>query len=143
MLFDLPPVAERARARFAACGLADRAAAFGGSFLADELPAGADLISLVRVIHDHDDAAAMTVLRAARRALTGDGTLLLAEPMAGTPGAQSMGDAYFGFYLLAMGSGRPRTAEVLQKMLAEAGFARSRLLTTRTPMLTRVIVARP
>src|SRR3954451_20445690 len=35
MLFDLPPVAERARARFAAAGLAARAEAIGGSFLAD------------------------------------------------------------------------------------------------------------
>ena len=63
------------------------------------------------MLHDHDDAAALALLRAARAALPPDGTLLLAEPMAGTPGAEPMGDAYFGFYLLAMGSGRPRTAE--------------------------------
>ena len=42
-------------------------------------------------------------------ALPADGTLLLAEPMAGSRGAEPVGDAYFGFYLLAMGSGRPRT----------------------------------
>ena len=143
MLFDLPPVAERARARFAANGLADRAQAIGGSFFADPLPAGADIVSLVRVIHDHDDAAALAILRAARRALPEDGTLLLAEPMAATRGAESMGDAYFGFYLLAMGSGRPRTADELRHMLAEAGFSGSRLIATRTPMLTRVILARP
>lgn len=142
MLFDLPPVAERARVRFAARGLAGRAQAFGGSFFADELPNGADIVSLVRVIHDHDDAAAMAILRAARRALPDGGTLLLAEPMADTPGARSMGDAYFGFYLLAMGSGRPRTVQELGRMLAEAGFASSHQLATRTPMLTRVLVAR-
>jgi demethylspheroidene O-methyltransferase len=41
------------------------------------------------------------------------GTLLVAEPMAGAPGRRSMGDAYFGIYLLAMGRGRPRTAREL------------------------------
>ena len=53
ILFDLPAVAERARARFAAAGLGGRATVAGGSFLTDPLPTGADLISLVRVIHDH------------------------------------------------------------------------------------------
>jgi demethylspheroidene O-methyltransferase len=141
MLFDLPPVAERAQARLANAGLSDRARTFGGSFFTDALPRGADIVSLVRVVHDHDDAAAMAILRAARRALPDDGTLLLAEPMAATRGAEAMGDAYFGFYLLAMGSGRPRSADELGRMLGEAGFRRSRLLATRTPMLTRVLVA--
>ena len=143
MLFDLPAVAERARASLARAGLADRARTFGGSFFADPLPRGADIVSLVRVVHDHDDAAAMAILRAARQALPDDGTLLLAEPMSATRGAEAMGDAYFGFYLLAMSSGRPRTADELARMLREAGFRHSRLLATHTPMLTRVIVARP
>ena len=52
-LFDLPAVAELARSRFAASGLTDRARAMGGSFLTEHLPVGADVISLVRVIHDH------------------------------------------------------------------------------------------
>ncbi len=108
-LFDLPPVAARAERRFAAEGLAGRMTARGGSFH-EGLPHGADAVSLVRVIHDHDDGPALALLKAARAALPPGGTLLLAEPMAGTPGAEPVGDAYFGFYLLAMGSGRPRTA---------------------------------
>jgi demethylspheroidene O-methyltransferase len=139
ILFDLPAVAERARARFAEAGLAGRATAFGGDFRNDALPDGADAISLVRVIHDHDDAAAMAILRAARRALPEDGTLLLAEPMAGTAGAEGVG-AYFAFYLLAMGSGRPRRAEELSEMMRQAGFSRVRPVTTRQPMLVRVLV---
>jgi demethylspheroidene O-methyltransferase len=140
-LLDLPPVAERARLAFAAAGLGDRAEASGGSFLTDPLPAGADIVSLVRVIHDHDDMAAAAILRRARSALPPGGTLLLAEPLAGTAGAEASGDAYFGFYLLAMGSGRPRSWAELGTLLAEAGFVRARLLSTRTPLLVRVIVA--
>ena len=141
MLFDLPAVAERARLRLAADGLADRATVAGGSFLSDELPAGADLVTLVRVLHDHDDARVATLLSAVHRALEPGGTLLVAEPMAETPGAERMGDAYFGFYLLAMGRGRPRTARRLVEMLAEAGFENMRPLPTHVPLQTRLLVA--
>ncbi len=113
ILFDLPAVAEQACHKFEREHLLDRAHAVGGDMLRDELPGGADIVSLVRVIHDHNDDAALEILRAARRALPNDGTLLIAEPLASTPGAESMGDAYFGFYLLAMGSGRPRSYETL------------------------------
>jgi demethylspheroidene O-methyltransferase len=143
VLFDLPAVADRARARFARNGLEVRATAVGGDVFRDELPPGADLISLVRVLHDHDDAAALAILRAVRRALPPDGTLLLAEPMAGTAGAEPVGEAYFGFYLLAMGQGRARSPAEIDAMLREAGFAPGRQLRTRMPLLVRALVARP
>lgn len=142
MLFDLPAVADRARARFAAESLSGRASVFGGSFLHDTLPTGADVASLVRVIHDHDDAGAMAILRGVRRALPSDGRLLLAEPMAGTPGAEPMGGAYFGFYLLAMGQGRPRTVDELVRMLTAAGFSDVQNRRTRLPLQTGLLVAR-
>ena len=143
MLFDLPAVADRARQRFAEQGLSDRATAFGGSFFSDALPTGADVISLVRVIFDHDDARALMILKAVRKALPPDGTLLLTEPMAGTPGAEAMGDAYFGFYLLAMGKGRARSAERLTAMLRAAGFGEVTLVRNPLPLQTQLIVARP
>lgn len=140
-LFDLPAVAARAAARFAAEDLSARAIVNGGDFLRDPLPAGADTLSLVRVIHDHDDQAAMTILRAARAALPQGGRLVLAEPMAGTEGAGAVA-AYFSLYLHAMGSGRPRTRAELEAMLREAGFAAPRARATATPLLVRVLEAR-
>ena len=140
-LFDLPAVAERARARFATAGLAQRAQAIGGNFLSDPLPTGFDIVTLVRVIHDHDEERALTILRAIHAALPPGGTLLLAEPMAGTPGAEAMGDAYFGFYLLAMGRGRARTAEQLSALLMQAGFRSIRSVSTRIPLQVRMLVA--
>lgn len=141
MVFDLPAVAARAETRFAEAGLRGRAQAIGGDFRRDPLPHGADIVSLIRVIHDHDDATALAILRAARQALPPGGTLLLAEPMADTNGAAPVG-AYFNFYLLAMGSGRPRRAEQLTAMLREAGFSRVKPIRTRRPMLVRVLVGR-
>ena len=141
VVFDLPPVAERARARLAAAGLASRATAIGGHFLVDALPGGADVATLIRVVHDHDDDAALAILKRIHAALPPGGILVLAEPMAGTPGAEPIGEAYFGFYLLAMGSGRPRTAPELARLLAKAGFQQSRQVRTRMPLLTGLIVA--
>lgn len=142
LLFDLPEVAARATARFATAGLSARAKAFGGDFTQDGLPKGADLITLVRVLHDHDDAKAMVLLRAARAALPSGGALLLAEPMAEAAGAAPIGAAYFGFYLLAMGTGRARRPSEIRLMLIEAGFSEVREVQTRQPMLTGVMVAR-
>ena len=140
-LFDLPAVVELARARLEAAGMAGRTAFHGGDFHADPLPGGADVISLVRVVHDHDDAHAQALLDRARAALPPGGVLLLAEPMAGTAGAEAMGAAYFNFYLHAMGSGRARRPEALMAMLRQAGFSASRLLRTATPLQTRLIQA--
>ena len=121
-------------------GLGGRVACVGGDFHAG-LPAGADTISLVRVVHDHDDAPAQSLLRAVHAALPPGGRLILAEPMAGTAGAEPVGDAYFGFYLMAMGSGRPRTREELVHMLRKAGFETVTERRTRRPLLVRVLMA--
>jgi len=142
LLFDLPAVVPAAQLAFAAHGMAGRASVIGGDFTCDALPLGADIASLIRVIYDHGDERALGILRSVHRALPPGGTLLLAEPMAGAPGAPRMGDAYFGMYLLAMGSGRARTAKELSALLKAAGFDRVRELATPIPLQVGVIVAR-
>ncbi len=138
-LFDLPEVAALAEARLAESGVA--AEVFGGDMRA-ALPGGADLISLLRVIHDHDEPAALAILRTARAALPPGGTLLLGEPMAGTRGAEASGDAYFGLYLLAMGQGRPRRRDELTALLQQAGFTAIREAPTHQPLLVRVLLCK-
>jgi demethylspheroidene O-methyltransferase len=142
MLFDLPAVAQLAQQRLDSLGLAARVQAHGGSFFEDPLPQGADIVTLLRVLFDHDDAHALAILRAARAALPRGGTLLVAEPQAGVPGAQAMGDAYFGLYLLAMGRGQPRTAQALTDLMRAAGFGAVRALPNRMPLHASVLVAR-
>ena len=142
MLFDLPAVAERANAAFAQAGLAKRTRTFGGDFFQDPLPSGADVVSLIRVCFDHPDERVLKLLRAVRQALPEHGTLVLAEPMSQVRGAEAMGDAYFGFYLLAMGRGRPRSAAQLTGLLLQAGFGQVRELATQMPLQTGVLVAR-
>ncbi len=142
-LFDLPAVTEIARGALEQAGLGARVRITSGDFFRDSLPKGADLATLVRVIHDHDDDKALVLLKAAFAALRPSGTLVIAEPMAGTEGARAMGDAYFGLYLLAMGSGRPRSAAEIAALLRAAGFRSAQLRPTSRPLLVTVLVARP
>lgn len=138
-LCDLPPVAALAKKRFEEEGVSGEVAPC--NFLQDPLPEGADIISLVRVLHDHDDSIVRELLSSIRMALPHNGTLLIAEPMAKTPGAEPMGEAYFGFYLWAMGSGRPRSYEEIRSFLHKAGFGTVRSVKSRRPILTRIVAA--
>ena len=142
IVFDLPPVAERAQAALAAAGLGARARAVGGSFLADPLPEGADAISLVRVLYDHDTQVVRQILSAAIRALPPGGRLILSEPMSGGLRPTRAGDAYFGLYTAAMTSGTPRSVAEHVGLLTEAGFVEAKPVKARQPFITRVITAR-
>ncbi|MEO0575139.1 MAG: methyltransferase [Pseudomonadota bacterium] len=136
-LFDLPGVIAARGAR------EDDVTAVGGSFLGSELPAGADLISLVRIVHDHDDDVVLKLLSNIRQIIPKHGTLLIAEPMAGTGGAETVGDVYFGFYLLAMGSGRARTLNEINELLGASGFSPASRHKTPVPLIASVLTARP
>lgn len=132
-LFDRPQVLEQA-------SLPPGITAHPGDFRHDSLPPGYDLHSLVRVLHDHDDEVALALLRASRDALAPGGRLLIVEPMA-TLGSAPEGHAYFGLYLAAMRSGRPRTPEEIRGMLLTAGFRRVQHRRTPLPMIARCCVA--
>jgi demethylspheroidene O-methyltransferase len=134
-VFDLREVAALAAAK--SPGLET----FGGSFLTDPLPTGFDCLTLIRIVHDHDNAAVMTLLRAARAALAPGGRLVIGEPMAERGKDARVGDSYFGMYLLAMGSGRARSRTELTEMLRSAGFASARVRRTALPLVASVIVA--
>jgi demethylspheroidene O-methyltransferase len=94
-------------------------------------------------VHDQNDDAVLQLLRSIRRAIAPGGVLLIAEPMLGTRGAEPVAAAYFGFYLLAMGQGRPRSRETIAGLLRQAGFGGVRTHRTTAPMLARVLTARP
>ena len=142
MLFDLPAVVEQAKGRLSVNNLEQRVQCVGGDFYIDPLPAGADIISLIRIIHDHNDDDVVRLLTAIRRHLPDDGTLLLAEPMAGHKQTDRVANAYFGFYLMAMGKGRPRTPAEIGTLLKQAGFRRYKLLPNQMPLQTQIIIAR-
>lgn len=141
-LFDLPPVAAIASQRIGEAGLSGRISTLSGDFHCEPLPAGYDLMSLVRVLHDHDDPQALRLLRAARVALAPGGVLMIAEPLAAADAGGRLADVYFSFYLAAMGKGRPRTRHDIENLLTQAGFRHFRWHRTSLPLLVSVLTAR-
>jgi demethylspheroidene O-methyltransferase len=141
MLFDLPAVAQLAAVQLDAAGLGARAAVFGGDFGSAALPAGADVVTLIRVVHDHDDGAVRALLAAVRRALPAGGRVVIAEPMRAVPGSLPAAEIYLGFYLLAMGQGRVRSVPELERLLREAGFSGPRVHATPRPWQCAVLSA--
>ena len=141
ILFDLPTVVEGAPKHLENAGLSERIQIAPGSFRTDALPKGADLISLIRVLYDHDDGVVRQILAAVFEALPSGGKVILSEPMSGGRHPSRSGDAYFGVYTLAMTTGRPRSPERHHALLEEAGFQRARLLPACQPHITRTITA--
>ena len=139
-VFDLPTVAEQAAAAQNNDDTANALQYQGGDMFEDPLPEQADIMTLVRVLHDHDDKPAQHLINKAFQALPLNGELMVAEPMAETPGSESIGHTYFGFYLWAMGSGRPRTATELTSMMQIAGFNNVREAKSPMPSLVRVLI---
>jgi demethylspheroidene O-methyltransferase len=140
-LFDLPAVAPAARQRFAELGLSDRVEIVTGSFRDGPLPAGADAISLVRVLYDHADTTVRALLASARAALPPGGRLIVSEPMTGGARPARAGDAYFALYCLAMRTGRARSAAEIAALMSEAGFGAIRVPRAPRPFVTSVVEA--
>jgi demethylspheroidene O-methyltransferase len=141
-LFDLPEVAETGAKLLGEALGASRVTGHPGNFFKDSMPQGYDMVSLIRILHDHDDAPAQSLLANIRASLAPGAQLLIAEPMAQIPGAEPMGEAFFGLYLWAMGSGRPRSPAEIIAMLHAAGFASARVVATAQPVNASIIIAR-
>ena len=140
-IFDLPEVIDGAESRLAAAVAQGRVTLHRGSFKTDTVPYGYDLITLCRIAHDHDDDVVAALFAAIHAALPANGRLLIIEPLAESASAPRMGDAYFGLYLWAMGSGQPRSESRLRAMLAEAGFSHVKAAKTALPIIASLLVA--
>lgn len=140
-LFDLPAVAPAAQERFETLGFMPRLQIVSGSFRDDVLPRGADMISLVRVLYDHDDATVSALLIAAFEALPAGGRILISEPMTGGATPQKAGDAYFALYCMAMRTGRARSAVQITTLLQAAGFEQMHAPKARRPFITSIVTA--
>jgi hypothetical protein len=130
ILFDLPPVIERTRAKIQAAGLANRCRLVAGSFF-EAIPSGADAYLLRHIIHDWDDDRAMTILRNCRAAMNRGGRLLLVEGVV-PPGNEPSISKFFDLAMLVLPGGLERTQEEYRQLLEAAGFRLTRIVPTRT-----------
>ena len=143
-LFDLPAVAQRGRPRdLNPPGLANRAQIRRRFFSRSPSARGADIISLVRVLHDHDDEFAMAILRRAHAALPKGG--IAAGGRAHVGHHRSRAGRRCLFRLLSGGNGQrtaPNARTKSPNCCGRRGFGRTRALSdTARPLVVRVMLA--
>lgn len=135
-LFDMPAVLTGVPA-----ALRDRLTLHPGSFRTDPLPEGADTISLIRVLYDHDDATVAALLSKVHAVLPPGGMILVSEPMSGGDRPDPATDVYFAVYTLAMRTGRTRSAADIGERLRATGFSDLRLRPGDRPYVTSAVTA--
>lgn len=140
-LFDLPEVAEKAKALPFVQNEDSQFEILGGNFLVDDIPEGFDTITLIRVLYDHNDDVVSPLLRKVYEALPEGGRVIISEPMSGDKKPIRSGDSYFGFYTTAMSTGRPRSPKEHTYFLKEAGFKVVKKHRGTREFVTQVITA--
>src|SRR5690348_8549103 len=112
-----------------------RTAVASGSFLED-VPAGADLYMLVRVLHDWSDEDCLRILRACRAAM-GPGALLLIgeqildpDPVRGQPTGYLLDMQMMAIF----GSARSRTEDEHRVLLRQSGLRLRCIIPTDSPV---------
>jgi hypothetical protein len=139
VLFDQEHVVAGAPELLRARGVEDRCRVVAGSFF-DTVPAGGDAYVLKSVVHDWEDAEALTILRNCRRAMNEEALLLLVERNLGEAN-QSPAVKFSDINMLVAPGGRERTEEEYDALLSESGFRRTRTVPTADDVM--VIEAAP
>jgi hypothetical protein len=129
ILFDLPGVAERARAGIRAAGLAERCQVVGGNFF-ESVPGGADAYLMRHIIHDWDDERSTRILRNLHQAMGADGRLLVVEGVI-PPGNEPAFGKLLDLTMLVIPGGKERTREEYQTLFRAGGFQLTRVVPTR------------
>jgi hypothetical protein len=127
ILFDLPYLADAAKAILDRRGVADRCEFVSGSFF-ESVPAGADAYVLSHVLHDWPEEGCEAILRNVRRAIPVGGRLLVIEPLL-TSGSDSNTAKFLDVIALAITGGRHRTLEEHRELLGRSGFRVTRAIT--------------
>jgi len=127
--FDLPHVADRARAHLQKAGVADKIEVQGGDFF-QSVPAG-DAYAMKMILHDWDDAKSIAILKNVRKSIAAGGKLLVMEAVV-PPGNAPSYAKLLDINMLVMTGGRERTEDEFRALFKAAGFT-----------LTRVVPAHP
>jgi hypothetical protein len=131
IVFDLPHLADRARAFIAEQKLSDRCSFVAGDFFAS-MPGGADLYFMKHILHDWGDEDCVRILRVCRSAMHPGARLLVCERVVPPGNAPSSAKLFDLHMLLTMHGGRERTLGEYRELLVRAGFDLSRLIPTST-----------
>lgn len=131
ILFDLPPVIERAHDFINRERLSDRCELIGGDFF-EFVPPGGDLYIFKRIVHGWYDDGAAKMLRHCRKAMSDSGKLLVVE-MVMPPGNEPFFGKWLDLLMLLIG-GMDRTEAEYNNLFAASGFKLTRIIPTSAPV---------
>lgn len=127
-VYNLSSVRALVEKKIEAAGLASRMSFVGGDFLNEALPAGYDVLSFVRVLHDWPDAVAIELLRNVFSALGSGGRVLVCEEFR-TPERLAV-QFFWSYFLIGLDQcvSRLREADFYSRILEKIGFVEIRCL---------------
>ena len=132
VVFDLPEGVAGAAETLRAAGLADRSATESGDFFV-AVPSGGDGYLLANVLHDWDDDRSVAILRSCRRAMQGDGRVLIVERMIFSDPERSIPTLLSDLNMMVLTGGQERTEEDYARLLATADLRLTRVLPVAYP----------
>jgi len=140
VLFDQPQVIA-APAELETAGVLDRCELVAGDFFT-AVPPGADLYLLKRILHDWEDAQALSILRAVRAALGDNGRLLVIDAVM-QPGNAPDPNKDLDLNIMALTGGRERTEAEFAALFHAAGLALEAIQPLPAPATLAIVHARP
>jgi SAM-dependent methyltransferase len=132
VLFDRRPVVADAAQVFRAAGVADRCEIVAGDFF-QGVPDGADAYLLANVLHDWDNADAVRILGACRRAMAKDGRVLIIERLIPDNPADAVPVLLSDLTMLVVAGGQERTNAEYGQLLDEAGLSLAKVQPVAPP----------
>jgi hypothetical protein len=132
VVFDQPQVIEQAEGILAVEELGRRCGLESGDFFS-AVPAGGDSYLLKYILHDWDDAHAVSILASCRRAIRPDGTLLLVETVVPGPGEPHFAKLQ-DLEMLVLFASRERTRDEFSQLLSQGGFRLEQVVPTSLPV---------
>jgi SAM-dependent methyltransferase len=130
ILFDQPHVAEAARERLVAAGVADRCATVGGDFFA-EVPQGGDAYIMSLLLHDWNDERTCAILQQCRRAIPQHGKLLIVE-LVPPAGQEPFFGKWLDLHMMVLLGAAERTRAEFESLLKQTGFQLKRVIPTQS-----------
>lgn len=131
ILFDLEHVVQGAKPRIAQMGLDNRCATVSGDFFHSVPPA--DSYIMKHIIHDWEEAKAITILTNCAQTMSANGKVLLVECMLKGPDVPDFGKM-LDLFMLTMPGGKERTEQEYADLLAKAGLKINRIVPNKSPL---------
>ena len=130
VLFDQPPVIERAKRFLEAEGVLERCQLAAGNFF-ESVPEGGDAYILKYIIHDWDDERAIAILKQCHKVMPANGKILVAEQVIPPANEPFMGKLLDLQMLVMTDGGRERTEAEYRALFEKAGFKLTRIVPTQ------------